>query len=70
MSEGLDSFVYGLEEVGLVDAKMNIDGHLEQFIDMSNDMRAMANRQPLDKPMDHFTFDDRATRSDGRRFVP
>ncbi|SRR6266404_3262229 len=44
MSEGLDCIVYGLEEVGLLDAKMEADSYPEEFINM----RATANRQPLD----------------------
>jgi hypothetical protein len=44
MSEGLDCIVYGLEKVGLLDAKMEEDGYPEEFIDM----RSTAIRQPLD----------------------
>jgi hypothetical protein len=44
MSEGLDCIVYGIEEVGLLDAKMEVDNYPEEFIDM----RATATRQPED----------------------
>lgn len=44
MSEGLDCIVYGLERVGLLEAKMEIEGYPEEFVDM----RATATRQPQD----------------------
>jgi hypothetical protein len=44
MSESLDCILYGLEEVGLLDAKMEADNYPEEFINM----RATATRQPAD----------------------
>jgi len=44
MSESLDCILYGLEEVELLDAKMQGQDYPEEFIDM----RATANRQPQD----------------------
>lgn len=44
MSEGLDCIVCGLEEVGLLDTKMEASSYPEEFINM----RATATRQPQD----------------------
>jgi len=44
MSESLDCILYGLEEVGLLDAKMRTDNYPAEFITM----RATATRQPAD----------------------
>ena len=44
MSEGLDCILYGLEEVGLLDAKMEADTYPEEFAEM----RATATRHPQD----------------------
>jgi hypothetical protein len=44
MSETLDCVLYGLEEVGLLDEKMEADNYPEEFINM----RATATRQPQD----------------------
>ena len=43
-SEGLDCILYGLEDVGLLDAKMESDNYPDEFVDM----RATATRQPQD----------------------
>jgi len=44
MSESLDCILYGLEEIGLLDAKMEADNYPEEFINM----RATATRQRQD----------------------
>jgi hypothetical protein len=44
MSESLDCILYGLEEAGLLDSKMEADNYSEEFINM----RATATRQPQD----------------------
>ena len=49
-SEGLDCILYGLEDVGRLDGKMETDGYPEEFIDM----RATATRQPEDTVFGEF----------------
>jgi hypothetical protein len=50
MSESLDCILYGLENVGLMDAKMETDDYPEEFINM----RATAIRQPQDTVFGRF----------------